>query len=354
MPWIASSSRRPTPARRADGVRADGPMSSLLATRTARRRSIAFTVLIAVSLMLMAFSGKPAVRELQSGVGFAFRPIQGALDEVAGGVASIATAIAEIDRLRLDNAALRRENERLAIEQAISDEVRRENEQLTALLQLRAGFEHETVAAAVISRESSEFRRAIGLDKGSNAGIAEGDVVVVGGGALAGRVTQVGPDSATVVLLTDGTSTVIGQLVSNAARGQVVGQLGGVLVMEQIDSGDVVVQGDEVVTAGIELGGGVRSPYPKGLLIGQVVDVRRDANDVVQTAYLQPAANLDKLEFVLVITDYEGGLPPLEEQPIDCGDGEEGTLPEGEQPCLTPTARPTATPPGTPRPSTAP
>ena len=88
-----------------------------------------------------------------------------------------------------------------------------------------------------------------------------------------------------------------------------IGQLGGVLVMRQIDSSETVTVGDEVVTAGIELGGGVRSPYPKGLLIGQVVDVRRDANDVVQTAFLQPAAHLDKLEFVLVITDYEGGLP---------------------------------------------
>jgi hypothetical protein len=81
-------------------------MTSLLATRAARRRSIAFTVLIAVSLVLMAFSANPTVRELQSGVGFAFRPIQGALDEVAGGVASIATAIAEIDRLR-DSATIR-------------------------------------------------------------------------------------------------------------------------------------------------------------------------------------------------------------------------------------------------------
>jgi rod shape-determining protein MreC len=269
-------------------------------------------------------------------------------------VASIGTAIAEIDRLRVDNAALRAENDRLAAQQATSDEVRRENEMLTALLQLQAGFDHETVAAGVISRESSEFRRVIGLDKGSNDGIAEGDVVVVDGGALAGRVTAVGPDSATVVLLTDGTSTVIGQLVSTAATGQVVGQLGGVLVMEQIDSGEVIAQGDEVVTAGIELGGGVRSPYPKGLLIGQVIDVRRDANDVVQTAYLQPAANLDRLEFVLVIVDYEGGLPPLEEQPIDCTGEEEGTLPEGEQPCLTPTASPTPSAARTPRPTTAP
>lgn len=327
-------------------------MSSLLATRTARRRSIAFTVLLAVSLVLMAFSSNPGVRDLQNGVGFAFRPIQGALDEVAGGIASIANAIAEIDRLRVDNAALRDENELLANEQALSEEIRRENEMLTGMLQLQAGFDHKTVAAGVISRESSEFRRVIGLDKGSNAGIKEGDVVVVGGGALAGRVTDVGPDSATVVLLTDGASTVIGQLVSTAGTGQVVGQLGGVLVMEQIDSGEIIAEGDEVVTAGIELGGGVRSPYPKGLLIGQVIDVRRDANDVVQTAYLQPAANLDKLEFVLVIVDYEGGLPPLEEQPIPCPTGK-GTLPEGEQPCFHPTPAPTA-PAGTPRPTPAP
>ena len=91
--------------------------------------------------------------------------------------------------------------------------------------------------------------------------------------------------------------------------------------MRQIDSGETVAVGDEVVTAGIELGGGVRSPYPKGLLIGQVVDVKRDANDVVQTAFLQPAAQLDKLEYLLVITDYQGGLPPIEQQPVDCGDG---------------------------------
>ena len=315
-------------------------MTGVLSTRASRRRTIAFGVLLLVSVLLMALSSNPAVRELQSGIGFAFRPIQGVLDGVAGGVASIGTSLAEIDRLRVDNGTLRRENDRLEAENTRLQEIRRENEQLTALLQLRAGFEYRTVAVSVISRESSEFRRVVGLDKGTNAGIAEGDVVVAGGGALAGRVIEVGPDSATVVLLTDGSSTVIGQLVSNAATGQVVGQLGGVLIMEQIPSAEEVALGDEVVTAGIELGGGVRSPYPKGLLIGQVIDVRRDANDVVQTAYLQPAADLDKLEYALVILDYEGGLPPLEEQPVDCTETDEGTLPDGEQPCLDPSASP--------------
>ena len=323
-------------------------MTSLLATRAARRRGIAFMVLLVISAMLMAFSSNPAVREVQSGISFAFRPIQDALDGAARGVASVAGAITEIDRLRVDNAALRAENERLAAERARLEEIRRENEQLTALMQLRAGFDFESTAATVIARESSEFRRLVTLDKGTDDGIAVGDVVVAAGGALAGRVTEVGPSSAKVVLLTDSGSTVIGQLTTNAATGEVVGQLGGVLIMRQIDSGETVVAGDEVVTAGIELGGGVRSPYPKGLLIGQVVDIRRDANDVVQTAYLQPAAQLDKLEYLLVITDYEGGLPPIEQQPVDCGTG--GVLPEGEQPCISPTAAPKPT--ATPKPTT--
>jgi rod shape-determining protein MreC len=317
-------------------------MTSLLATRASRRRSVAFLVLVATTLVLMAFSSNPVVRELQSGIGFAFRPIQGAMDSVATAAASIGKAISEVDRLRIDNDRLRAENERLAIENRRAEEVSRENELLTGLLQLRAGIDYQTVAASVIARESSEFRRVITLDKGTEDGVAVGDVAIAIGGALAGRVAEVGPDSATVVLLSDSTSTVIGQLTSSAATGEVVGQLGGVLVMQQIDSTERIDVGDEVVTAGIELGGGVRSPYPKGLLIGQVVDVRRDANDVVQTAYLNPTANLDKAEYLLVILDYEGGLPPIDEQPIDCGDGD-GTLPEGEQPCLGPTPKPTET-----------
>ena len=320
-------------------------MATVATDRNARRRSIAFGVLVAACVLLMAVSSNPLVRELQSGVGFAFRPIQGALSGVASGIASIGASIAEIDRLRVDNGTLRADNERLLNENTRFQEIARENALLTDLLQLRAGFEFQTAAAHVISRESSEFRRLVTLDKGTTSGISVGDVVVAGGGALAGRVTEVGADSAVVVLLSDGSSTVIGQTVSNAATGSVVGQLGGVLVMEQIDSGEEISLGDEVVSAGIELGGGVRSPYPKGLLIGQVVDIRRDANAVVQTAYLQPAADFDKLEFVLVILDYEGGLPPLEEQPIDCTDPENGgTLPEGEQPCIPPSPRPSASP----------
>lgn len=265
-------------------------------------------------MLLMAFSSNPLVLDFQRGMGYAFRPIQGALDGAAGGIASIARSVSEIDRLHIDNAQLRQDNERLDAENRRLDEIRRENELLTGLLQLRNGFEYDTVAAQVVARESSEFRRVVTLGKGTDDGIAVGDVVIAQGGTLAGRIVDAGSNFARVVLLTDTGSTVIGQLPSGAT-GQVLGQLGSPLTMEKIDSTERVQVGQEIVTAGIDLGGGVRSPYPKGLLIGQVIDVRRDANAVVQTAFLVPAAPVDRLEFVLVITSYQGGLPPLEAQP---------------------------------------
>ncbi|HET7725864.1 MAG TPA: rod shape-determining protein MreC [Candidatus Limnocylindrales bacterium] len=324
-------------------------MTTILATRHARRRGIAFTVLLAVTLLLMAFSSNPLVLELQRGLSFALRPFQGVLAGAVDGVAGTLGALTEIDRLYDDNAALRQENERLENENARLREIRRENETLTALLQLRNGLDHETVATRVIGRETAEVRRLVVLDKGSDDGIEVGDSVIGEGGALAGRVTDVGPNFAKVTLITDGSSTVIGQLLSSAATGEVVGQLGGVLVMQNIDATVRIALDEEVFTAGLELAGGIRSPFPKGLVIGRVVDVRRDANDVVQTAFLAPAANLDSLEYALVITDYEGGLPPLGQEPIPCGEVPEGepgasvgTLPEGEAPCYTPTPEPSA------------
>jgi len=310
-------------------------MTAVLATRAARRRVATFSILIAVSLALMALSSTPFVLELQRGVGFAFRPIQGAVDSVASTVSGAVAAISEIDTLRRDNEALRSENEQLRNQNARLDATRAENDQLTALLQLRSGLDHETVAARVIARDSSEFRRVVTLDRGTDDGLVVGDVVIAAGGALAGRIIDIGPNFAHVQLINDTESTVTGQLSSNAATGDVVGQLGGVLVMRDIDATEDVPIGDEVLTAGLELAGGVRSPYPKGLLLGQIVDVQGDPNAVVQTAYLEAAADLDKLAYVLVITDYEGGLPAPDQMPSDVLNPD-GTLPDGEGPFLTP------------------
>jgi rod shape-determining protein MreC len=148
-----------------------------------------------------------------------------------------------------------------------------------------------------------------------------------------------------VTLINDPASTVIGEIVGSKATGEVVGDLGGTLVMDKIDATQQITLGNEVVTAGISLGEAVRSPYPKGLIIGRIVDVARDPNAVVQTAFIEAAVDLERLEVVLVITDYEGGIPGSDQLPTD-DLNPDGTLPDSEQPFATqaPTPRPTKRP----------
>lgn len=315
-------------------------MTTLLSNRRVRRRGIAFTVLLVVTLLLMAFSANPAVLGLKRGLQFALRPIQGGLATVASDVSSVVSSIGEINQLRLDNAALRADNERLTNDNTRLQQLKAENEQLTALLQLQSGFDHKTVAVRVIGRELLPTSRMVTLDKGTSSGLAEGDVVIAQGGAVVGRISDIGPDFAKVTLISDPSSTVTGQLQSSGATGEVGGEAGGVLTMKNVDSSVHVSLDEEVFTAGLELAGGIRSPYPKGLILGSVVDVQRDTNDVVQTAFIQPAAPLDTFEFALVITDYSGGLPPVDQQPVPCGTA--GTVPAGEVPCYTPSPAPKA------------
>ncbi len=315
-------------------------MSAAFASRTIRRRAMTYLAVLAASLIMMAVSTNPQIQNLQRGIGFAFRPVQSALDGVGHDLSSVVAALGEIDHLRSENEALRAENERIQQDALRAEEIRRHNDLLTGLLQLRNGFEYETVAATVIARESIEVQHRITIDRGSADGLKVGDVVITAGGALVGRIVDVGPSSATVQLISDASSTVIGQLLQSAATGEVVGQLPASLTMLNIDASVSVGLGEEVVTAGIELAGGIRSPYPKGLVIGTVVDVRRDANEVVQTAYLQPAAALERLEYVLVVSDYQGGLPAVEQQPTTCRPASDGTIPGGEQPCIEATASP--------------
>ena len=310
-------------------------MSALLATKSARRQATAYVALLVVSILLLTMSSNPLLVDLRNGVAFAFRPFSMAVDGAAANVRSIFATIVVIDQLRQENQALKAENDQLEAEARAAEELRRENEQLTALLQLRNGLEFQTTPAAVIARESNDIRRTVVIDRGKDDGLEVGDIVITRGGALAGRIVEVGSSFAHIALISDSTSTVIGQLSIAGVTGKVTGtgQERGELVMADVDATAEVAEGEEVFTAGIQLGGGIRSPYPKGLLIGRVVDVLHDPNEVVQTVYLEPASALDRLEYVLVITDYEGGITGPIETGVPCDPDDDGTLPDSDQPC---------------------
>jgi len=180
---------------------------------------------------------------------------------------------------------------------------------------VRSSLDYDSVAAEVISRHITTQEHVISLDRGADVGIEEDDPVIGGGGALVGQVVEVGPNYSRVLLITDERMNVVGLIENSRAVGTVRGRLERPLEMDGIPAEDEVGLGEAVVTAGIELTEDIRSPYPKGLLIGTIADVQRSPDQLFQTALVQPAAQFDRLEYVLVITNYEGGLPPIEASP---------------------------------------
>ncbi|HAM59586.1 MAG TPA: hypothetical protein DCQ64_30925 [Candidatus Rokubacteria bacterium] len=64
---------------------------------------------------------------------------------------------------------------------------------------------------------------------------------------------------------------------------------------------DDLKAGDVVITAGLALGNDLRSLFPKGLVIGTVVAIDRSENAAYERAIVTPAADIRRLEHVLVV-----------------------------------------------------
>ena len=291
----------------------------MLNDRTTRRRAIVFVVLVGLCLALLLVGGTAPAQEFRRGVLYAVTPVQESLSDGTRAVTDVLGAFGEIESLRRENLALRSSVQQLQEQLGTLDAVVEENRRLSRLLEIRDRLEFETVAAGVTNRQASQFERVITIDRGTDAGITRGAPVLSEGGALAGKVTEVGNGWAAVMLISDTRSLVTGLDTRTRATGEVTGRLSAPLAMANIPVTDKISVNDRVVTAGIDLGKRYRSFVPRNIPIGRVVDVQQEPGSIVQTALVQPAADLDKIEDVLVITDFRSLGRPETGEGADSG-----------------------------------
>jgi rod shape-determining protein MreC len=272
------------------------------------RNGLWFAAVTLISLLLLLASQTEAALTLQRVSARALDPVRQAVGGIGAGIAGVFGTIGEIDRLRTENDDLRRSLAGAQQRIAELQEAAAENAELRGLLGLTKSLDMDLLPVRVISRDPSNFAWDIGVDAGTDDGLAVGMPVVgsaQGAGALAGTVVSVGADTATVRLIVDTRSSVVALDQRSRALGLVQGQLGGQLVMVQVDITDSLQVGDAVVSAGLELSGGAaRSPYPKGLLIGAVQAVQHDSNALTQTGFVRPALDFRQLDRLLVVRSY--------------------------------------------------
>lgn len=182
-------------------------------------------------------------------------------------------------------------------------ELESENIRLRALLKLTEENHWEGVSAVVVGRDHSNWVREVTLNKGSSSGIRPGLPVMDGHGVV-GQVITVAENSSRVLLITDSSSAVDAIVQSCRASGVVEGGLGSsTTVLRYImKSKDYLVGiGDRVIASGLD---GV---YPKGALVGVVKKVDANSSGMYQYIEIQPSADVERLENVIVLTNFGGG-----------------------------------------------
>ena len=266
----------------------------------------AFTI---ASLLMLLASSTDAAMTLQRVTTRALDPVRSTIGGIGEGVAGVFGAIGEIDRLRTENDRLR--TEFAGAEQRVIEltEAARENDQLRQLLGISEALDMELLPVRVISRDPSNLVWEVGIDAGTDQGLATGMPVVAnadGAGALAGTVISVTDDTARVRLIVDTRSVVIAVDQASRALGEIRGQPGGQLVMVNVPVTEVLEVGGTIVSAGLTFGDEA-SRYPGGLLIGRVQAVEPDQNALTQTAFVRPAFDLATVERLLVVVDFSQG-----------------------------------------------
>ena len=211
-------------------------------------------------------------------------------------------ASSEAKKLKDENEALKKQIAEMEANDRLADSIKRENERLNDLLGFKKNNESfELVDSYVISRSNVDWVNSVTLDKGTSAGIATGMVAITANGEVVGVVTEVGKNYAVVKTVLDASLEISAAIAASGHSGMVSGGYTSgqkdLLRMNYLPSSAVIRNRDQVVTAGSEV-------FPRNLILGYVVDAGLGDTGVAKFAYLEPAADIDNLEQVFIVTAY--------------------------------------------------
>ena len=212
--------------------------------------------------------------------------------------------------VREQNQDLQKTIDRLRLEQAALLEDAHQGQRLQALLGFQQKYIYTTLAAQAIGSSGNDQSRVFYLDKGSADGL-ERDMAVITADGIVGKVRDVFPNSAQVLAINDQTSGAGVILETTRVRGILRGNAAGQPQIVDIMSDQRIQPGEKVLTAGGD------QIFPRGLPVGVVEKVVRDPDrDSFIDVIVKPAAHLDRLDEVLVITSTQPRFSPQDQQDL--------------------------------------
>jgi rod shape-determining protein MreC len=231
----------------------------------------------------------------------------GAFAEVQRAATSAVTTTQEgwqnyfaLQQIRRDNEQLRQEVAQLRIALQQERAVAQQSRVLQEALGLQEASELKTMAARVIGSGPDAFFRTMTIDRGTQDGLKQ-DMAVIAPAGVVGRILMPSGRASKVQLLIDRDAGAGVMIERSRASGVISGSgatddlafRSGLIDLDYIPNTADVKVGDRVITSGVD---GI---YPKGLVVGEIQSVEREAGEY--RIRVRPAVDFSSLETVLVV-----------------------------------------------------
>lgn len=270
-----------------------------------KRWQLVLVIVLAILLIVLTVltSGqRDNLTKIEGVVGDIISPVQGFMYRVATSVSQFFKSINEKQQLSEQYEILKDRVAQLEQQQLEMDEVIRENQRLKRLLDFKEEKDDFLVEGVRITgKNPGNWFNTMTIDKGSNHGVIV-NMAVINDQGLIGRVIETGGNWATVRTIVDGQSSVSAIIERTRDNGMVKGNNtltfeDGLCRMINLPLDSDVVVGDRVITSGLG------EIFPKGIPIGEVIEVLDEERDMYKTAIIRPDVDFMRLEEVLIIRE---------------------------------------------------
>lgn len=260
-------------------------------------------VLLLIMMILTAYSQSAGVSLSPEGLlGRIITPLESAVSGAAQALSGYLYRVKLRGNIEYEYNQLKAQNDELILRSLLYEELEKENAQLRALL-----GEYETRAsmnpllARVTAMETGNYFSTFTINKGRSDGV-DTQMAVITSEGLIGYVYEVFENTSKVITIIDDQASLAALIESSRDQGAVKGTLGStgepLCRMYYLSADSVPRPGDRVITSGVGVS------FPKGLLIGYVRESTRAIEDSKHYIVVEPAADFEHIENVLVLRYY--------------------------------------------------
>jgi len=212
-------------------------------------------------------------------------------------VSNFFEGILEIKNLKIENEQLKLKNQELLTENTELEELKKENEALREALNFGLEKEFELKICEIIGKEISQD--SLFVNKGSRDGIEKDSPVITQQKTLVGKIEKVYENFSEIKLLTAKENSFSVKVFEKDIFGLARGKGNLKLILDLIPQEKEIVTGDKVFTSAE---GGV---FPKNLLVGEIIKVKKSDIEPFQEIEIEPAINIKDLESLFIITNFK-------------------------------------------------